>query len=91
MNIATTLSDPCPSCGRNGQLCLVRGHTTAIAGHRIPLAKTEHFRCSHCAVEFTTPACCDPLEALASFKAAQHLPPNAWARAKAPVRELATA
>lgn len=91
MNIATTLNDPCPSCGRSGHLCLVRGHTTVIAGHRIPLTKTEHFRCTRCEVEFTTPACRDPLEALASLKEAQHLPPNARASAKAPVRELATA
>lgn len=78
MNIKTTLRDPCPDCGATGRIDFVRRTQTVRAKWRLVSCQVEYFVCRSCGVEFTTPACADPLERLFA-----HRVPATRARANA--------
>lgn len=85
MNIETTLNDPCPGCGATGHIDFVHRTQKVRAKWRVVSCRVEYFACRSCGVEFTTPACADPLERLFA-----HRVPATRVRANAFVREGAT-
>jgi hypothetical protein len=62
MDIETTLKDPCPHCARTGNIDFVRRTQVVHVRARVMSCSVEYFVCRACDVEFTSPACTDPLE-----------------------------